>query len=99
MSIIGYCCFTIVTIILESLRGNRSRHDALKLKQLQRHELNLTQQNHITLQMMITFDFIIVRASRSSLRMMQTIPEMIHFISNETSNLETHTTWHNDIHV
>ena len=23
---------------------------------------------------------------------------MIHFISNETSNLENHTTWHNDTH-
>ena len=40
------------------------------------HRLNVTQQNHSTLQMIIKFDFNILRDSRYSLRVMQTLPEM-----------------------
>ena len=49
------------------------------------------QQNHSTLRLLIIFDINIVRDSPCSLRMMQKLPD-------ETSNVETDTTWRQDTH-
>ena len=58
--------------------------------QLQRrNQFNSTPKNHNTLRIKIKFDFNIVRDRRDSLRVM-------HTTRNETSNVETDTTWRED---